>query len=270
MQIGSLILDPLSRVRICAMLIVRMHTQADDSPYRVTLEVFEGPLDMLLHLIRENEIDIYDIPIAKVCEQYLAYLSLMESFDLEVAGEWLVIAATLLEIKSRMLLPKEEIEVGGEEEQQDPRLELVERLIEYERFKSAAEVFRERETERSRVFARGAVDLDFEMKPTLVLEDITAEDLLSALQRVLEDATEEEVTSIQRRKVTVRMRIREIVKRLADARGRLVFEELFDGSASRVEVVITFLALLELLKMRRVRVKQKRTYGPIEISILTD
>lgn len=247
-----------------------MSAQTDDSPYKVTLEAFEGPLDLLLHLIRENEIDIYDIPITKVCEQYLAYLSIMESLDLEVAGEWLVMAATLLEIKSRMLLPKEETQEESQEEQQDPRLELVERLIEYERFKSAAEVFRERETERSRVFARGEVDLDYELKPTLTLEDITAEDLLSALQRVLEDATEEEVTSIQRRKFTVRMRIREITKRLADAQGRIVFEELFDDSVSRVEVVVTFLALLELLKMRRIKVKQKRTYGPIEITSLTD
>ena len=126
--------------------------QLEESPYKVTLGVFEGPLDLLLHLIRSNEIDIYDIPIAKVTEQYLAYLSLMETLDLEIAGEWLVMAAALLEIKSRMLLPedpKEEID----EEPCDPRVELVERLIEYEKFKGAAEIFREREAEQARVFA---------------------------------------------------------------------------------------------------------------------
>ena len=243
--------------------------QTDESPYKITLETFEGPLDLLLHLIRENEIDIYDIPIAKVCEQYLAYLSLMESLDLEVAGEWLVMAATLLEIKSKMLLPEDEGE-ETEEEKTDPRLELVERLIEYEKFKSAAEVFRERETERAKVFVRGAGETDFDLKPKFVLEDITAVDLLSALQSILADVTEQEVTSIQRRKITLRMRIREIWRRISEASGQLVFENLFDDVVSRVEVVMTFLALLELLKMRKVRVRQKRAFAPIEIIPTTE
>ncbi|MGB9620326.1 MAG: segregation and condensation protein A, partial [Armatimonadota bacterium] len=184
--------------------------QTDESPFKVSLGVFEGPLDLLLHLIREQQIDIYDIPIAKVTEQYLAYLHLMEQLDLEIAGEWLVMAATLLEIKSRMLLPQDAAEEESEEEAPDPRQELVERLIEYEKFKSAAEHFREREEERSRVFVRGEVELDFELKPILSLEDITAADLLAALQRILADVTEEEVTTVQRRKITVRMRMREI------------------------------------------------------------
>ena len=183
--------------------------QVEDSPYKVTLGVFEGPLDLLLHLIRSNEIDIYDIPIAEVTEQYLSYLSLMESLDLEVAGEWLVMAATLLEIKSRMLLPddpKEELE----EEAVDPREELVERLIEYEKFKGAAEVFREREAEQAKVFGRGAVELDYDLRPEFDLSNITAVDLLAALQRILSDIDEEPVTRIQRRNVSVRMRMREI------------------------------------------------------------
>ena len=114
--------------------------QTEESPYKVTLEVFEGPLDFLLNLIRQREIDIYDIPIAQITEQYLQYLSLMEALDLEVAGEWLVMAATLLEIKSRTLLPTDSSQQEDEEEPADPRLELVERLIEYEKFKSAAEM----------------------------------------------------------------------------------------------------------------------------------
>jgi segregation and condensation protein A len=173
--------------------------QTDESPYRVTLEIFEGPLDLLLHLIRENEIDIYDIPIAKVTEQYLAYLSLMESLDLDIAGEWLVMAATLLEIKSRMLLPEDKVEdEDAQEEKLDPRLELVERLIEYEKFKGAADILKEKETERSRMFARGAVEVEFDLRPKFDLENITAVDLLGALQRILEDVgDEQEVTSIQ-------------------------------------------------------------------------
>jgi len=244
--------------------------QTQDNPYKVTLGVFEGPLDLLLHLIRENEIDIYDIPIVKVTEQYLAYLALMESLDLDVAGEWLVMAATLLEIKSRMLLPEEPGDQEAEEEKLDPRLELVERLIEYEKFKGAAEIFREREEQRSKVFGRGALELDFDLKPSFVLENITASDLLNVLQRILSDAGEEPITSIQRRKITVRMRMREIRRRIIEADGRLVFEDLFDDAMGRVEIVITFLALLELLKAQVVKVRQKRAFSAIHIIPLTE
>ena len=238
--------------------------KTEDSPYKVTLPVFEGPLDLLLHLIRSNEIDIYDIPIAKVTEQYLAYLSLMESLDLEVAGEWLVMAATLLEIKSRMLLP-EDPDQEAEQEKLDPRLELVERLIEYEKFKGAAEVFREREAERARMFTRGAAEVDFDLRPKYDLSDITAVDLLAALQAILSDVDEEPVTSIQRRKVSVRMRMREVWHKISQASGQLVFEDLFDDVATRVDVVITFLALLELIKQRRVGIRQSRAFAPIHI-----
>jgi segregation and condensation protein A len=239
--------------------------QTDNSPYKVTLGVFEGPLDLLLHLIREQEIDIYDIPIAKVTEQYLAYLHLMEQLDLEIAGEWLVMAATLIEIKSRMLLPADTTGAEAEEEQLDPRLELVERLIEYEKFKSAAEHFREREEERAKVFVRGDGDVDLDLKPILSLEDITAADLLAALQRILADVGEGDVTTVQRRKITVRMRMREIWRRLTQGSGKIGFDELFDDDATRIDVVMTFLALLELVGMRRVRVRQKATFSPIMI-----
>lgn len=241
-----------------------MIAQTDESPYKVTLGVFEGPLDLLLHLIHSNEIDIYDIPIAKVTEQYLAYLSLMESLDLEVAGEWLVMAATLLEIKSRMLLPEDPTE-ELEEEKTDPRLELVERLIEYEKFKGAAEVFREREAEQAKVFGRGAVEVEFDLRPKYDLSEITAVDLLAALQKILSDVDEEPVTSIQRRKVSVRMRMREVFKKVTEATGRVRFEDLFDDVMSRVDIVITFLALLELLKQKKLTVKQARAFAPIHI-----
>jgi len=243
--------------------------QTDESPYKVTLEVFEGPLDLLLHLIRENEIDIYDIPIAKVTEQYLAYLAIMESLDLDIAGEWLVMAATLLEIKSRMLLPEDPKE-EPEEEKIDPRLELVERLIEYEKFKGAAEIFKEREAERSKVFTRGAVEVEFDLKPKFDLSNISAVDLLSALQSILSDVGEEQVTSIQRRKVSVRMRMREIWRRITESSGQLSFENLFEDDRSKVEIVITFLALLELLKQRKVKVRQEKAFAPIKIIPLTE
>jgi len=240
------------------------YLETQDSPYKVTLRVFEGPLDMLLHLIRSSEIDIYDIPISEVTEQYLAYLSLMESLDLEVAGEWLVMAATLLEIKSRMLLPEDPKDESMEEEKDDPRLELVERLIEYEKFKGAAELFREREEERAKIFVRGPAELEFELKPVISLEDITAVDLLAALQRILADVGEESVTTIQRRKITVRIRMREIWRKVASS-GQLMFDDLFEEALTRVDIVITFLALLELLKLQRVRARQTRAFAPIRI-----
>jgi segregation and condensation protein A len=239
--------------------------ETQDSPYKVTLETFEGPLDLLLHLIRENEIDIHDIPIAQICDQYLAYLAMMETLDLDVASEWLVMAATLLEIKSKMLLPPDETEDKDEEEPIDPRLELVERLIEYERFKSAAELFRARELERARVYVRGGCEADFDQRPVLVLENLTAADLLSTLQRILEDVGEEQVTTIQRRTITVRMRMREIWRKISHSSGQLSFQDLFEDVASKLEVVITFLALLELLRSHKVRVRQRGAFAPIEI-----
>lgn len=242
----------------------------EESPYKVSLEVFEGPLDFLLNLIRQSEIDIYDIPIAQVTEQYLQYLALMEALDLEIAGEWLVMAATLLEIKSRMLLPADTVREAEEDEPIDPRLELVERLIEYERFKSAAEMFREREEERSKVFMRGPADLEFDLKPVFSLEDVTAGDLLSALHRVLAEVGDGDVTTLQRRKITVRMKMREIWHRLTEAAEKLRFDELFEDVRERVDVVITFVALLELLKMHKIKVRQRSTFGPIEITPIVE
>ncbi|MCX6344218.1 MAG: segregation/condensation protein A [Armatimonadetes bacterium] len=239
--------------------------QTEDSPYKVILGVFEGPLDLLLHLIREHEIDIYNIPIAQITEQYLGYLTMMEAMNLEVAGEWLVMAATLVEIKSRMLLPDEPKDEESDDEQLDPRLELVERLIEYEKFKSAAEIFKEREEHRAKIFGRGAVEHDFDLKLTFVLENITADDLLGALNKILSDVGDEPITSIQRRKITVRMRMREIQRKIIEAAGKMVFEDLFEDALTRVDVVMTFLALLELLKSRLVKVRQAKAFAPIQI-----
>jgi len=243
--------------------------QTEESPIQVRLEVFEGPLDLLLHLIRDNKLDIYDIPIASITEQYLEYLAMMESMDLDIASEWMLMAATLLEIKSRMLLPKDP-QPQDEEEAGDPREELVQRLLEYEKFKSAADVFRQKESERSRVYVRAATGTDFEFRPQFDLSDITARDLLVALQSVLADVGEEEITTIQRRKISIRMRIREMYGRIREAVGGLLFSELFEDARDRVEVVLTFIALLELLKMRKVRARQKGTFEPIRIHALVE
>ncbi|MBI2843722.1 MAG: segregation/condensation protein A [Armatimonadetes bacterium] len=233
--------------------------------YQIVLPIFEGPLDLLLHLIRENRLDIYDIPIAEVTEQYLHYLSLMESPDLEIAGEFLVMAATLLEIKSRMLLPPDTT-ADEEEDEADPRAELVERLIEYQRYKEAAGLFREYETERMKVFKSGVRDFEIDYAPFL-LENVTPQDLLEALRRALAEVGEgeEEVTTLARRTITVRMRMSELWRKVAASEQGVLFDDLFEDARQRAEIVITFLAILELLRLRRIIVRQAETFGRIEI-----
>ena len=233
--------------------------------YTIKLPVFEGPLDLLLHLIREHKLDIYDIPIAEVADQYLRYLSLMESLDLDVAGEFFVMAATLLEMKSRMLLPTPPSGVEAEEGV-DPRAELVERLLEYERFKNAAESLRGLEDDRSQVFWRLAGELESYDAPVIPL-DLQATDLLLALQQMLKEAgEEEEVTSVERQKITLRMKMREIWQKIrsGEADG-VTFRDLFTGPRTRMEVVMTFIALLELLRVGRIRIKQRQPFGEIRV-----
>jgi len=234
-------------------------------PYEIKLGVFEGPLDLLLHLIKQNEIDIYDIPIAQITEQYLQYLFVMEQFDLDVAGEFLVMAATLMEIKSKLLLPPDPSS-EDEEEAGDPRAELVERLLEYQRYKEVAETFREWEIERQRVFARGGADTAENIEFPLVLADVKAVDLLDALRRLLADFGDgQQVTSIQRRRITVRLKMREVWRKVCAQPEGMLFERLFSGDRTIEEIVITFLALLELLRLRKVAVKQKGLFGEIHI-----
>lgn len=237
--------------------------------YSIKLPVFEGPLDLLLHLIREHKLDIYDIPIAEVTEQYLRYLSLMESLDLNVAGEFFVMAATLLEIKSRMLLPKPPIE--EEETEADPRTELVERLLEYERFKNAAESLHGLEEDRRCVFWRMTDDLDSYDAPVIPL-NLQAMDLIYALQSMLEEVGEgqEEVTSVERQKITIRMKMSEIWRKIRASSEGVGFRELFTGPRTRLEVVMTFLALLELLRLGKIKVKQRKALGEICISAVRE
>lgn len=235
------------------------------SGYTIKLPVFEGPLDLLLHLIREHKLDIYDIPISEVTDQYLRYLSLMEQLDLNIAGEFFVMAATLLEIKSRMLLPKPPPDEESEEGV-DPRAELVERLLEYERFKNAAEKFRELEDERRKVFWRITDELQGYDAPVIPL-NLEAMDLLLALQQMLQEVGEgeQEVTSVERQKITIRMKMSEIWRRVRSSPEGVGFRDLFSGPRTRIEIVVTFLALLELLRLGRIKVKQQKALGEITI-----
>lgn len=235
--------------------------------YVVELDAFSGPLDLLLHLIQKHEVDIYDIPIARITDQYLAYLQLMEALDIEVAGEFIVMAATLMEIKSRTLLPpapKQE----DEEEGPDPRAELVQMLEEYRRYKDAAEQFKKRSEVWSRVFPRGS-DLPAEiasLAPEAGFTNLSVSALMDALQQVLIEAESDHgVRTVQREKVTVRMKIAELWHRLGANPEGITFRSLFDRPFTRVDVIATFLAVLELLRLGRIIVYQPHAFAELHI-----
>jgi segregation and condensation protein A len=228
---------------------------------RVELEIFEGPLDLLLHLIKKNEVSITDIPIATITEQYLATLEVMETLNLDVAGEFLVMAATLVHIKSRTLLPLTEDE-EDEEEGADPRAELVRRLLEYQRFKDAANQLEQRELLTRDVFVRSSVRM--EEIPAPGFREVPVFELLTALKRVLDRLPKDVVHEVMLDKVTVREKMTLLLDILRK-QGRLLFESLFSSVETRMEVVVTFLAMLELVKVRAIRIFQEESTGPIEI-----
>ena len=230
---------------------------------RVQLEVFEGPLDLLLHLIKKNELSITDIPIATITEQYLSTLELMQGLNLDVAGEFLVMAATLIHIKSRMLLPPGENE-DEEEEEGDPREELIRRLLEYQRFKEAAEELERRELLSRDVFVRRSEAP--EEAETVGFESLSLFDLLSALRHVLERFPEERIHEVTLDTISVREKMSFLLDELR-RRGKVIFQSLFETATSRLEVVVTFLAMLELVKIRAIRVWQEERIGPVVIEL---
>ena len=225
----------------------------------VQLKIYEGPLDLLLHLIRKNELSITDVPIASITEQYLAALELMQGLDLDVSGEYLVMAATLLHIKSQTLLPAEEVEDDEDEEGGDSREELIRRLLEYERFKNAARELEEREILNRDVFVRQGRT---ERVTDVSFEQLSVFDLMSALQRVLERFPGPSVHTVVQETVSVRERMTYLLDEL-HRRSSVVFHELFDSARTRMDVVVTFLALLELIRIRAVHAFQKERLGPI-------
>ncbi len=232
--------------------------------YEIKLPAFEGPLDLLLHLIRENKIDIYDIPISFITRRYLEYIEMMKELSLDIAGEFLVMAATLIHIKSRMLLPVEE--ETGEEEREDPRLELVQRLLEYQAFKEAASILREKEDEAHRIFGREPEsngETEDDQTQELALFDLNIFDLLGAFKKVLESAPPE-VRTITRETLTVKERMVAVMEMLENTES-LRFEEIFRENASRAQMIVSFLALLELLRLGLARVYQEAEFGHIWI-----
>jgi segregation and condensation protein A len=223
--------------------------------FRIELPAFEGPLDLLLHLIKKHELDILDLPIAFITERYLDYLRVMHELDLELAGEYLLMAATLAHIKSKMLLPRapEDQQDGDDEEQQDPRLELIRRLLEYQKYKEAGEHLGARAVAGRDVFGRGMSSAD--LQGPAPLAEIGLFKLLDAFQSILGRARDRQSLEVTAERITIQERITQITDLLRERRS-CRFEDLFDGDITRYEIVVTFLALLEMTKLRVTRIYQ--------------
>jgi len=228
--------------------------------YKVKLEVFEGPLDLLLYLIKKNEIDIYDIPIASITEQYLEYLELMRMLDLNIAGEFLVMAATLIHIKSKMLLPPEEAEMLPQEEE-DTREELVRRLLEYKKFKEVAGILQDLEGQRKKMFTR---DIPFEAEPGEVFFEASLFDLITALTRVLKDVPKEVFQEIVKDEFTVEQKVHDLLHMQVKSPMLSLFG-LFQNAKNKQEIIAVFLAVLELIRLKEILVVQKQNFSDIEL-----
>jgi segregation and condensation protein A len=228
--------------------------------YKVKLEVFEGPLDLLLYLIKKNEIDIYDIPIATITEQYLEYLDMMRMLDLNIAGEFLVIAATLIHIKSKMLLPPDEKDFLPEEEE-DHREELVRRLVEYKKFKEVAGILQGLEGQRKKMFTR---DIPFENESGEVFFEASLFDLITAFTRVLKDVPKEMFQEIIKDEFTVEQKVHDLLHMLVVTPAISLFD-LFKNAKNKTEIIATFLAVLELIRLKEIIVAQKQNFSDIEI-----
>jgi len=230
--------------------------------YQIKLPIFEGPLDLLLHLIKEHEINIYEIPIAFITKQYLEYIELLKNLNLEVAGEFLVMASTLIHIKSRTLLPKSEVSADMEEEGDDPREELVRKLLEYKKYKEAAGLLRDKEIAYKNVFTRKAGS-EIPDEDELLIE-VSIFDLLSAFKNVVKNIKGSDTYEISVDEVSVTERINYIMEALGNS-SYILFESLFSDMTRKMELVATFLALLELIRLKLVKIQQTKRFGTIRI-----
>src|SRR5256712_8405072 len=233
--------------------------------YPVKLEQFEGPLDLLLHLIKKNEVNIYDIPIALITAQYLETIEFMQELNLDIAGEYLVMAATLIHVKSKMLLPRRETAAGVEGDGEDPRDALVRRLLEHQKYKAAAGLLHEREQVRSaqwlRPDERVAAIAGDEYEPELEVDLFS---LLTAFQAVVERAKQRPKMVLPSEQIPVEVRIDQLLARLSETEA-IGFEELFADAQDRAGLIVTFLALLEMIRLKLIRVFQSGSFGPIRV-----
>jgi segregation and condensation protein A len=236
--------------------------------YKVQFEVFEGPLDLLLYLVRKEEVDIYEVNLTKLATQFIEHIEMMRRLDLEVAGEFLVMAATLMYIKSKELLPVEkQVVVEGEDDEEDPRWELIRQLVEYKKFKDAAAKLQYREETQESVYARqpGKPEFAAEEAPQKIV--VSVFDLIGAVNNILKrfQAREGESRDIFQDKWSVSEKI-EVILTTIESKGAVKFSELFDNAVSRTEVVVTFLAMLELIRLKRILIAQPEPFSDIEIT----
>lgn len=233
--------------------------------YKIKLEIFEGPLDLLLYLVKKDHLNIYDISIARVTEQYLKYLELMKLLDLNIAGEFLVMAATLMQIKSKMLLP---IEANQEiQEEEDPRAELVRRLLEYEKFKEIAEDLRQRESHQQEVFKRPKSEENKEMPAETETQsyfEASIFDLINAFSEALDEVPKEVFYEVVKDEFTIADKIHQLLHLLLVSTS-IRLSELFAQAKNKMEIIVTFLAILELIRMKEIIIRQKELFGEIDI-----
>lgn len=232
---------------------------------RFQLEVFEGPLDLLLYLIRKNEVEIYDIPIQKITEQYLKYIELMRMLDLDIAGEFLAMATTLMHIKSRLLLPPEDRGDEEEDEEEDPRWELVRQLLEYKRFKEAAASFHRLEKQEQNFYPRRAAPPPPAPPGDLPLEEVELFELLDAFSQVLSEAEKRQPAEFEPDNFTLedgRRRVLDMIEKTPS----LEFRRLFEKGEPRTRIVVVFLAILELIRQQFIKVMQEKHFGEIMLT----
>jgi segregation and condensation protein A len=236
------------------------------SEYKVKFEVFEGPLDLLLYLIKKQEVDIYEVNLTQLATQFIEYIEVMRMLDLDIAGEFLVMASTLMYIKSRELLPVDkQVQAEGEEDEEDPRWELIRQLVEYKKFKDAAARLQQMEERQENVFRREAPKPTFEAEPQK--PDVSIFDLINAVNTILKRVAqrEGEQREIFEDKWTVSEKIEVLVK-IISSRPRVRFSDLFEEATSRTEVVVTFLAMLELIRLKQILCVQSEHFAEIEIT----
>ncbi|MCX7927729.1 MAG: segregation/condensation protein A [Candidatus Omnitrophica bacterium] len=235
--------------------------------YKIRLQIFEGPLDLLLYLVKKDHLNIYDIPIAEVTRQYLEYLELMKILDLAIAGEFLVMAATLMQIKSKMLLPAQE-EQTAEQEIVDPRAELVQQLLEYERFKQIAQELRQREQAQKEVFKRPKATLqvteDTVVEEAPVYFEASIFDLISAFSKAMEQTPKDLFYNVVKDEFTIEEKVHDILHLLL-IQETIFLSSLFSTAKNKAEMIVTFLAILELIRQKEIVAVQKQLFGEIEI-----
>ena len=239
--------------------------------YKVVLETFEGPIDLLYHLIEKNEVDIYDIPISEITHQYIEYIENMKELDLNVTSEFLLMIATLIEIKSKMLLPSKK-EIDGEQlklDEVDPREELVRRLIEYKKYKTASEELKSKEILQKKVFFKPQEEIEgfiVESKPDF--DDLNLEDLITAFSKILKksknNAPKIDFHEIHRDEITIEESMENILN-IVKIKRKIKFEDLFNDNLSKSKIVVTFLSILELIKLNKIVIKQEGNFKDIMI-----